>query len=127
MGEPVGRAPLNMEAWIAEKNNEFNAIMVSDADSRNINMAEGMASVSRLPEEEEFDLVHLQRKISNKNVPSEPSNKRKETRQNKAEDEKLKKEQEKKAKKEETRQMKEAKKHEDAKKIEQQNVLRKAK
>ena len=35
--EPVGKAPLNMETWIAEKNNEFNAIMVSDADTRNIN------------------------------------------------------------------------------------------
>merc|ERR1711971_952429 len=41
--EPVGKAPLNMdkaplnmETWIAEKNNEFNAIMVSDADTRNI-------------------------------------------------------------------------------------------
>merc|ERR1712223_391660 len=88
--EPVGKAPLNMETWIAEKNNEFNAIMVSDADTRNINKkAPKESKVATVPhvdlevvaggnknnEMENVELVHLQRSLSEKSFKSNSSEK----------------------------------------------------
>ena len=88
--EPVGKAPLNMETWIAEKNNEFNAIMVSDADTRNINKkASKESKVATVPhvslevvaagnknnEMENVELVHLQRSLSEKSFKSNSSEK----------------------------------------------------
>merc|ERR1712037_475742 len=87
--EPVGKAPLNMETWIAEKNNEFNAIMVSDADTRNINRkAKKESKVATVPhvnvevvggnknnEMENVELIHLQRSLSEKSFKSNSSEK----------------------------------------------------
>merc|ERR1711971_1242502 len=87
--EPVGAAPLNMETWIAEKNNEFNAIMVSDADTRNINRkAKKESKIATVPhvnmevvggnknnEMENVELVHLQRSLSEKSFKSNSSEK----------------------------------------------------
>merc|ERR1712037_233355 len=88
--EPVGnKAPLNMETWIAEKNNEFNAIMVSDADTRNINRkAKKESKIATVPhvnlevvggnkgnEMENVELIHLQRSLSEKSFKSNSSEK----------------------------------------------------
>merc|ERR1712110_1071128 len=90
--EPVGnKAPLNMETWIAEKNNEFNAIMVSDADTRNINRkAKKKSKIATVPhvnvevvgpegnknnEMENVELIHLQRSLSEKSFKSNSSEK----------------------------------------------------
>merc|ERR1712218_717443 len=88
--EPVGKAPLNMETWIAEKNNEFNAIMVSDADTRNINKkASKESKIATVPhvnlevvaggnknnEMENVELFHLQRSLSEKSFKSNSSEK----------------------------------------------------
>jgi len=89
--EPVGKAPLNMETWIAEKNNEFNATMVSDADTRNINKKavkeskvatvphvnlEVVAGGNKNNEMENVELVHLQRSLSEKSFKSNSSEKK---------------------------------------------------
>merc|ERR1712226_220993 len=118
--EPVGKAPLNMETWIAEKNNEFNAIMVSDADTRNINRkAKKESKIATVPhanlevvggnkgnEMENGELIHLQRSLSEKSFKSNSSEKssskeKKRIKEEEKEKEKLAKQEEKRRKKEE--------------------------
>merc|ERR1712211_168035 len=122
--EPVGKAPLNMETWIAEKNNEFNAIMVSDADTRNINKKtvkeskvatvphvnlEVVAGGNKNNEMENVELVHLQRSLSEKSFKSNSSEKNSAKEKKKIKEEE--KEKERLAKQEEKRQRKEEKKN----------------
>merc|ERR1711934_632721 len=119
--EPVGnKAPLNMETWIAEKNNEFNAIMVSDADTRNINRkAKKESKIATVPhvnvegrgenknnEMENVELIHLQRSLSEKSFKSNSSEKssskeKKRIKEEEKEKERLAKQEEKRRKKEE--------------------------
>merc|ERR1712215_363963 len=86
--EPVGKAPLTMETWIAEKNNEFNAILVSDADTRNIDrkvedkdnikhfpQIEVDDSVSKCIDSDDIPLIHLQRNLSNNSIKSDSNDK----------------------------------------------------
>merc|ERR1712080_467294 len=100
--EPVGRAPLNMETWIAQKNKEFSAILVSDADTRNINRKsvdetnyvpkiEIDGLVQKQQEAEEVEVNILQRNFSNKSIKSDSSTKSKDSKESK----KLKKEKDK--------------------------------
>merc|ERR1711962_1802650 len=100
--EPVGRAPFNMETWIAEKNKEFSAILVSDADTRNINKKsvdktnevpkiEVDGLVQKHPEAEEVEVNSLQRNFSQKSIKSDSSTKSKDSKESK----KLKKEKDK--------------------------------
>merc|ERR1711874_797408 len=90
--EPVGKAAITMETWIAEKNNEFNAIIVSDADSRNIHRKlEDKDTINSVPPSEvdttvskstDFDgveLFHLQRNLSDKSIKSDSSSKTSQT------------------------------------------------
>merc|ERR1712218_461532 len=127
--EPVGKAPLNMETWIAEKNNEFNAIMVSDADTRNINKkASKESKVATVPhvnleevavgnknnEMENVELVHLQRSLSEKSFKSNSSEKNSAKQKKKIKEEE--KEKERLAKQEEKRKRKEEKKMEEKEK-----------
>merc|ERR1712037_432063 len=121
--EPVGnKAPLNMETWIAEKNNEFNAIMVSDVDTRNINRkAKKESKIATVPhvnvevvgpggnknnEMENVELIHLQRSLSEKSFKSNSSEKssskeKKRIKEEEKEKERLAKQEEKRRKKEE--------------------------
>merc|ERR1712001_548157 len=118
--EPVGKAPLNMETWIAEKNNEFNAIMVSDADTRNINRkAKKESKIATVPhvnvevvggnknnDMENVELIHLQRSLSEKSFKSNSSEKssakeKKRIKEEEKEKERLAKQEEKRRKKEE--------------------------
>merc|ERR1712218_309223 len=124
--EPVGKAPLNMETWIAEKNNEFNAIMVSDADTRNINKkASKESKIATVPhvnlevvaggnknnEMENVELFHLQRSLSEKSFKSNSSEKNSAKEKKKIKEEE--KEKERLAKQEEKRRKKEEKKMEE--------------
>merc|ERR1711874_902458 len=127
--EPVGKAPLNMETWIAEKNNEFNAIMVSDADTRNINKkASKESKIATVPhvnvevvggnknnEMENVELIHLQRSLSEKSFKSNSSEKssskeKKRIKEEEKEREKLAKQEEKRKKKEKKKKKKKKKK-----------------
>merc|ERR1711874_20361 len=87
-----GKAAITMETWIAEKNNEFNAIIVSDADSRNIHRKlEDKDTINSVPPSEvdttwakstDFDgveLFHLQRNLSDKSIKSDSSSKTSQT------------------------------------------------
>ena len=138
--EPVGKAPLNMETWIAEKNNEFNAIMVSDADTRNINKKatkeskvatvphvslEVVAAGNKNNEMENVELVHLQRSLSEKSFKSNSSEKNSAKEKKKIKEEE--KEKERLAKQEEKRQRKEEKKMEETAKAEKQKEMKRIK
>merc|ERR1712211_152437 len=138
--EPVGKAPLNMETWIAEKNNEFNAIMVSDADTRNINKkASKESKVATVPhvslevvaagnknnEMENVELVHLHRSLSEKSFKSNSSEKNSAKEKKKIKEEE--KEKERLAKQEEKRQRKEEKKMEETAKAEKQKEMKRIK
>merc|ERR1712013_297792 len=138
--EPVGKAPLNMETWIAEKNNEFNAIMVSDADTRNINKKavkeskvatvphvnlEVVAGGNKNNEMENVELVHLQRSLSEKSFKSNSSEKNSAIEKKKIKEEE--KEKERLAKQEEKRQRKEEKKMEETAKAENQKEMKRIK
>merc|ERR1712080_769412 len=92
--EPVGRAPLNMETWIAQKNKEFSAILVSDADTRNINRKsvdetnyvpkiEIDGLVQKQQEAEEVEVNILQRNFSNKSIKSDSSTKSNDSKERK--------------------------------------------
>merc|ERR1712192_365447 len=120
---PVGKAPPNMETWIAEKNNEFNAIMVSDADTRNINRKAKKESlkIATVPhvnvevvggnknnEMENVELIHLQRSLSEKSFKSNSSEKSSPKEKKRIKEEE--KEKERSAKQEEKRKKKEEKK-----------------
>merc|ERR1712080_714692 len=91
--EPMGRAPLNMETWIAQKNKEFSAILVSDADTRNINR-KSVDETNYVPkieidglvqkqQEEEVEVNILQRNSSNKSIKSDSSTKSKDSKESK--------------------------------------------
>merc|ERR1712210_107023 len=138
--EPVGnKAPLNMETWIAEKNNEFNAIMVSDADTRNINRkAKKESKIATVPhvnlevvggnkgnEMENVELIHLQRPLSEKSFKSNSSEKSSSKEKKRIKEEE--KEKERLAKQEEKRRKKEEKKMEEIAKVEKQKELKRLK
>merc|ERR1711974_346250 len=137
--EPVGKAPLNMETWIAEKNNEFNAIMVSDADTRNINRkAKKESKIATVPhvnvevvgrnknnEMENVELIHLQRSLSEKSFKSNSSEKSSSKEKKRIKEEE--KEREKLAKQEEKRKKKEEKKMEEKAKVEKQKEMKRLK
>jgi hypothetical protein len=104
--EPVGRDPGNMESWIAEKTNQFNAVVVSDADTRNIdrnweNKSIFTKNIGVQGSVSEANLNLLQRNFSNKSIKSDSSSKSKDSKDNKRkqkEDQKILKELEKKEK-----------------------------
>merc|ERR1712192_345723 len=144
--EPVGKAPpnmdkapLNMETWIAEKNNEFNAIMVSDADTRNINRkAKKESKIATVPhvnvevvggnknnEMENVELIHLQRSLSEKSFKSNSSEKSSSKEKKRIKEEE--KEKERSAKQEEKRKKKEEKKLEEKAKVEKQKEMKRLK
>merc|ERR1711981_1073530 len=137
--EPVGKAPLNMETWIAEKNNEFNAIMVSDADTRNINRkAKKESKIATVPhvnvevvggtknnDMENVELIHLQRSLSEKSFKSNSSEKSSAKEKKRIKEEE--KEKERLAKQEEKRRKKEEKKMEEKAKVEKQKELKRLK
>merc|ERR1712192_358984 len=144
--EPVGKAPLNidkaplnMETWIAEKTNEFNAIMVSDADTRNINRkAKKESKIATVPhvnmevvggnknnEMENVELIHLQRSLSEKSFKSNSSEKSSPKEKKRIKEEE--KEKERSAKQEEKRKKKEEKKMEEKAKVEKQKEMKRLK
>merc|ERR1712107_750263 len=138
--EPVGKAPLNMETWIAEKNNEFNAIMVTDADTRIINKKavkeskvatvphvnlEVVAGGNKNNEMENVELVHLQRSLSEKSFKSNSPEKNSAKEKKKIKEGE--KEKERLAKQEEKRQRKEEKKMEETAKAEKQKEMKRIK
>merc|ERR1712200_234935 len=128
------------ETWIAEKNNEFNAIMVSDADTRNINKkASKESKVATVPhvnleevvggnknnEMENVELIHLQRSLSEKSFKSNSSEKSSSKEKKRIKEEE--KERERLAKQEEKRRKKEEKKMEEKAKVEKQKELKRLK
>merc|ERR1712192_217757 len=136
----MDKAPLNMETWIAEKNNEFNAIMVSDADTRNINRKAKKESlkIATVPhvnmevvggnknnEMENVELIHLQRSLSEKSFKSNSSEKSSPKEKKRIKEEE--KEKERSAKQEEKRKKKEEKKLEEKAKVEKQKEMKRLK